>query len=94
MTSLFSSSVFADIEFTVYNSTGCPSDGIIPHNVMDGCTPITGGFWSISVQNGLGSGAVATVLTGYCQGTLLATLIENNKCYNMDAAAESVAYAY
>lgn len=83
MTSLVSSSVFAELEFTVYNSTGCPSHEIIPHNVMDGCTPIIGGSWSISVQNGLGSGAVATVLTGYCQGTLLATLTENNECYNM-----------
>jgi hypothetical protein len=94
MTSLFSSSVFAEPVFTVYNSTGCPSDGIIPHNVMDGCTPITGGFWSISVQSGLESGAFATVLSGYCQGNLVATLTEDNKCYNMDAVAGGVAYAF
>lgn len=93
MTSLFSSSVFADIEFTVYNSTDCPSDGIIPHTVSQGCTVVPEEFWSISVQYGLGSSnCVATLLTGNCEGTSLAVLTENDTCYNLDAAAQSVAY--
>ncbi|KAF3401097.1 hypothetical protein DPV78_005054 [Talaromyces pinophilus] len=94
MTSLFSSSVFAEPTFTVYNSTDCPSDGIIPQYIQEGCTPVTEGFWSISFQFGLGGPAncSAAVWTGLScgEGTRLATFTENDKCYNLDAAAHGV----
>ncbi|KAH8705660.1 hypothetical protein BGW36DRAFT_354058 [Talaromyces proteolyticus] len=95
VTSLLSSSVLADIQFTVYNSTDCPSGGTIPHIVNQGCTPISEGFWSISVQYGLApptSACIATVFTDECSGDKLASLTENDTCYNLDAAAKSVAY--